>query len=311
MNKFNEMMVLLYKEGYEFSIFVKEKGNTIKGERVKFSNAYVTPAAQQILPINVWDLVDGESVIKYDNEPTKGENTYKTIHLPLDKPIAIEKYLNSALKLLRQVPCKTIAKVWIKVIEPKKKTKYPYIKGNLTRPAWWPKEVEHREPDHLQKPDRLKLMCAIITQVLPGLNNLEVLEELCRSTFALSLLKDEPEKNFIIASIFEISRALFKRKFTVNPAVKVVDLKCLKKSHRETEAGDSKKSFKLDSIANKPHVRSEMDNSGCEQLCEYTSLEYRFGTFDQVSVSTPILIDMLIENDPDLNDYIENLRAET
>lgn len=305
------MMVLLYKEGYEFSIFVKEKGNPIKGERVKFSNAYVTPAAQQILPINVWDLVDGESVIKYDNEQTKGETTYRTVRLPLDKPIVIEKYLSNALKLLRQVPCKSIAKVWIKVIEPKKKTKYPYIKGDLTRPAWWPKEVKHREPDHLQKPDRLKLMCAIITEVLPGLNNLEILEELCRSTFALSLLKDEPEKNFIIASIFEISRALFKSKFAVNSAVEVVDLRCLKKSHREKEARDLKKTSKLESTTYKPKFHSEIDNVSCEQLCEYTSLEYRFGASDQGSVSTPILIDMLIENDPDLNDYIENLRAET
>lgn len=53
---------------------------------------------------------------------------------------------------LQQGMCKTVAKAWIKIIEPKKQTRCPYNKGEEGKPAWWPAGVRHKEPDHLMKP---------------------------------------------------------------------------------------------------------------------------------------------------------------
>ena len=66
---------------------------------------------------------------------------------------------------MQQVPLKKICKAWIKKIHPKKSGKYPYNggrrarvlklqgneRGDLTRPRWWPMEVPHKEPDHLDQ----------------------------------------------------------------------------------------------------------------------------------------------------------------
>jgi hypothetical protein len=53
---------------------------------------------------------------------------------------------------LQQETCRLVVKNWIKVIEPKKQSKFPYNRGDECRPGWWPENIRHREPDHLQKP---------------------------------------------------------------------------------------------------------------------------------------------------------------
>lgn len=63
---------------------------------------------------------------------------------------------------LQQVMCKMIAKEWIKVIEPKKQTRFPYNKGEEGKPSWWPADVRHKEPDHLMKPERHALLLAML-----------------------------------------------------------------------------------------------------------------------------------------------------
>lgn len=63
---------------------------------------------------------------------------------------------------LQQVMCKMVAKEWIKVIEPKKQTRYPYNRGEEAKPPWWPASVRHKEPDHLMKPERHELLLAIL-----------------------------------------------------------------------------------------------------------------------------------------------------
>lgn len=56
---------------------------------------------------------------------------------------------------LQQETCRLVVKNWIKVIEPKKQSKFPYNRGDDCRPGWWPGNIRHREPDHLQKPGKL------------------------------------------------------------------------------------------------------------------------------------------------------------
>lgn len=71
-------------------------------------------------------------------------------------------FLEMRFGQLQQVMCKMIAKEWIKVIEPKKQTRYPYNKGEEAKPSWWPKDVRHKEPDHLMKPERHTLLLAML-----------------------------------------------------------------------------------------------------------------------------------------------------
>ncbi|WFD23142.1 hypothetical protein MEQU1_001828 [Malassezia equina] len=71
-------------------------------------------------------------------------------------------FLELRFSQLQQVMCKMIAKEWIKVIEPKKQTRFPYNKGEAGRPGWWPVGVRHKEPDHLMKPERHALLLSIL-----------------------------------------------------------------------------------------------------------------------------------------------------
>jgi hypothetical protein len=63
-------------------------------------------------------------------------------------------FLETRFRQLQQLCCKIVAKAWIKVIEPKKQTRYPYNRGEESKPEWWPDDVRHKEPDHLMKPGK-------------------------------------------------------------------------------------------------------------------------------------------------------------
>jgi len=64
----------------------------------------------------------------------------------------VSTFLETRFRQLQQLCCKIVAKAWIKVIEPKKQTRYPYNRGEDSKPEWWPGDVRHKEPDHLMKP---------------------------------------------------------------------------------------------------------------------------------------------------------------
>jgi hypothetical protein len=67
----------------------------------------------------------------------------------------VSVFLETRFRQLQQLCCKIVAKAWIKVIEPKKQTRYPYNRGEASKPEWWPTDVRHKEPDHLMKPGML------------------------------------------------------------------------------------------------------------------------------------------------------------
>lgn len=75
---------------------------------------------------------------------------------------AVDEFLEAKFGQIQQNCCKTVAKAWIKVIEPKKQNKFPYNKGESAKPEWWPSDVRHKEPDHLMKHERLKLLMTIL-----------------------------------------------------------------------------------------------------------------------------------------------------
>jgi hypothetical protein len=72
--------------------------------------------------------------------------------LTIGNPAEVTIFLETRFRQLQQLCCKIVAKAWIKVIEPKKQTRYPYNRGEESKPDWWPDDVRHKEPDHLMKP---------------------------------------------------------------------------------------------------------------------------------------------------------------
>ncbi|OJJ41556.1 hypothetical protein ASPWEDRAFT_271934 [Aspergillus wentii DTO 134E9] len=88
-------------------------------------------------------------------------------------------YYESALKHFQQLNCRHIAKAFIKFIEPRKQVKHPYNGGRppvgsapgekgdpeKTKPEWWPAGVVHKEPDHLKKAQRLRLLIHILRKL--------------------------------------------------------------------------------------------------------------------------------------------------
>ncbi|CAG8236794.1 unnamed protein product [Penicillium olsonii] len=85
-------------------------------------------------------------------------------------------YYQNALKNFQQLNCCMIAKAFIKLIDPRKQSRHPYNGRKLplgsgpgtacdpekTKPEWWPTGVMHKEPDHLRKEYRIKLILHII-----------------------------------------------------------------------------------------------------------------------------------------------------
>lgn len=75
----------------------------------------------------------------------------------------LRKYYETAFKKLQQINCRILAKVYVKLVEPRKQVNYPYngrrpfngqtqqLDPSETKPPWWPSGVSHREPDHLPK----------------------------------------------------------------------------------------------------------------------------------------------------------------
>ena len=119
-----------------------------------------------IQPISQLQRSDAEENRAEDDEYAGAGTLQKQIMVGDEE--AMKHYYLTRFKQIQQIPCKSIAKAWIKLIEPKKQVKHPYnggkkarrmgVKkngGELTRPDWWPKRgCPHKEPDHQKKERR-------------------------------------------------------------------------------------------------------------------------------------------------------------
>ncbi|KAJ5376169.1 hypothetical protein N7509_013055 [Penicillium cosmopolitanum] len=86
-------------------------------------------------------------------------------------------YYEKAFENIQQTNCRTLAKAYVKLVEPQKQVNYPYngrkviagtksqLDPNETKPPWWPSRVTHREPDHLPKFERIQLLVHILCEL--------------------------------------------------------------------------------------------------------------------------------------------------
>lgn len=89
----------------------------------------------------------------------------------------LRRYYYKAFETFQQINCRVIGKSYVKLVEPRKQVHFPYngrrvisgvpqtVDPELTKPGWWPKEVEHKEPDHLKTHGRVKLLVHILCEL--------------------------------------------------------------------------------------------------------------------------------------------------
>ncbi|KAL1991606.1 hypothetical protein VTN49DRAFT_4914 [Thermomyces lanuginosus] len=90
----------------------------------------------------------------------------------------MKKYYERAFEVFQQLNCRVIAKAYIRMVEPRKQVHHPYngrlpgggnapeqLDPEATKPPWWPAGVTHREPDHLLKEERIRLLIHILREL--------------------------------------------------------------------------------------------------------------------------------------------------
>lgn len=98
---------------------------------------------------------------------------------PIERRIAIrvgdtaqvEQFYHQRFKDLQQQACRSLGKIWVALLQPKKQSKNPYSGGDSSKPFWWPdmcdgKPMPHKEPDHLLKHQRIALFVHILKVVM-------------------------------------------------------------------------------------------------------------------------------------------------
>ncbi|KAF3484301.1 uncharacterized protein GIQ15_03625 [Arthroderma uncinatum] len=147
-------------------------------------------------------------------EPSNRPHSVEMVPLEIGNEEKIEAYYESAFRAFQQINCRQVAKAYIKIIEPRKQVKHPYNGGRgapgekggpeKTKPDWWPASVPHREPDHLLKPERIRLLIHLFRKL--GNNGITAnkLEEAGRD--AQSQIKPR-ERLDILDEIYKVRRA--------------------------------------------------------------------------------------------------------
>ncbi|KAL4918832.1 hypothetical protein BDW62DRAFT_200473 [Aspergillus aurantiobrunneus] len=110
-------------------------------------------------------------------EPPSPSPTPKRSTLRVGQTQLLRTYYEKAFDCFQQLNCRVIAKAFVKLVEPRKQVNYPYngrkpgLKSTekpdpeKTKPKWWPSGVRHKEPDHLRKPERIRLLIHILCEL--------------------------------------------------------------------------------------------------------------------------------------------------
>ncbi|KAL4784624.1 hypothetical protein BJX76DRAFT_356857 [Aspergillus varians] len=147
--------------------------------------------------------------------------TNNMVALAIGNTEKVLEYYETALKHFQQINCRLIAKAFIKFIEPRKQVKHPYNGGRpragappgekgdpeKTKPEWWPAGVQHKEPDHLKKEQRLRLLIHILRKLGRFSITSEKLQEVAQdSKRQLRPEESMEEKMEILNEIFKVRR---------------------------------------------------------------------------------------------------------
>ncbi|PGH07413.1 hypothetical protein AJ80_07998 [Polytolypa hystricis UAMH7299] len=147
-------------------------------------------------------------------EPEYSTENLEQVGFEIGDREMLDAYYEKAFKAFQQLNCRQLAKAYIKMIEPRKQVRHPYNGGRgthgergdpeKTKPKWWPIGVPHREPDHLQKDPRIKLL----THILRNLGKThevtaDKLEQAGKSIYHLIIPK---ERLLVLEEIYRVRR---------------------------------------------------------------------------------------------------------
>jgi hypothetical protein len=62
----------------------------------------------------------------------------KTQNLTIGNEKEVDQFYYVRFKDMQQSSCKVMGKAFVKLVEPKKQTHYPYTQGDSKAPPWWP-----------------------------------------------------------------------------------------------------------------------------------------------------------------------------
>ncbi|KAL9039728.1 MAG: hypothetical protein Q9214_004760 [Letrouitia sp. 1 TL-2023] len=112
-------------------------------------------AERKLIPHVETSSIDLSEVELDDDVSVASAKDCYEINIGDDK--ATKQHIDEKIAFLTQPTLKLLTKAWIKVREPKKTAWHPYVGGARTKPCYWPHDVIHKEPDHLNMEERLKL----------------------------------------------------------------------------------------------------------------------------------------------------------
>ncbi|PYI25449.1 hypothetical protein BP00DRAFT_100007 [Aspergillus indologenus CBS 114.80] len=186
------------------------------------------------------------------------------------------QYYRVALINVQQQYCRIIAKAFIKYIEPRKQVRHPYNGGRprpgappgtkgdpeLTKPAWWPADVIHREPDHLKKNERIKLLLHIIRNLAQHGITPEDLQEVahdCRRHIPV-------EKMAILDEMFRVRKMEVRYETGEVDATTIVYVEA-RDDKEEKDEGNEKD---IDCVA-EPEQKIEPEETECNEVITSTA----------------------------------------
>uniref|UniRef100_A0A060TA20 ARAD1D19844p n=1 Tax=Blastobotrys adeninivorans TaxID=409370 RepID=A0A060TA20_BLAAD len=111
----------------------------------------------------------------------------------------VDESLSWVLVQIRQQTLKSLAKSWIKAIEPRKQARYPYKNG--PRPPWWSLNIDHKEPDHISGDQRIPLLLSLLR--IPRVT-VDKLQQSLKENSNYRLAGDESK---LVNQLFSIVRA--------------------------------------------------------------------------------------------------------
>ncbi|PTU17562.1 hypothetical protein P175DRAFT_0519192 [Aspergillus ochraceoroseus IBT 24754] len=118
-----------------------------------------------------------DSAIGHEWEPSSPSPSVKRTAIRVGQRSLLRSYYEKAFEYFQQLNCRVIAKAFVKLVEPRKQVNHPYngrkttagstqrMDPELTKPKWWPAGVTHKEPDHLLKAERIRLLVHILCEL--------------------------------------------------------------------------------------------------------------------------------------------------